>query len=182
MTNERVYNQKIDKLRSPERVKLIEVDKVVELSLEDIKPANILDVGTGSGLFAESFASKRLKVNGIDINSEMIEAVKEYVPNGEFVTAPAESIPYPDKSFDLVFLGHVLHETDNPLKAIREAKRVTKKRIVILEWPYVEEEAGPPLNHRISLERISDLAYKAGLKNIETFQLKHMVVVRIDLL
>ncbi len=181
MVNERVYNQKINKLRSPNRIKLIEIERVVELSLENIRIKNVLDVGTGSGLFAEAFASKKLQVNGIDINQEMIEAVKEIVPGGEFLTAPAESIPYPDKSFDLVFLGHVLHETDSPLKALREAKRVAKNRIVILEWPYIEEEAGPPLQHRISLEKISELSYKAGLKNIEIFQLKHMVLNRIDI-
>jgi ubiquinone/menaquinone biosynthesis C-methylase UbiE len=181
MVNERVYNQKINKLRSPERIKLLEIERVVELSLEDIKAENILDIGTGSGIFAEAFASKKLHVNGLDINREMIEAVKEFVPEGEFLTAPAESIPYPDKSFDLVFLSHVLHETNSPLKALREAKRVAKNRIVILEWPYIEEEVGPPLQHRISLEKISELAYKAGLKNIENFQLKHMVLTIIDL-
>jgi ubiquinone/menaquinone biosynthesis C-methylase UbiE len=181
MINERVYNQKIYKLRTPERIKLLEINKVVELSLANTKAENVLDIGTGSGIFAEAFTSKKLKVNGIDISQEMIEAVREFVPAGEFLTAPAESIPYPDKSFDLVFLGHVLHETDNPLKALREAKRVAKNRISILEWPYIDEEAGPPIQHRISLETISELAYKAGLKNIETFQLKHMVLTIIDL-
>lgn len=181
MVNERVYNQKLNKLRSPDRVKLIEVERVVELSLENIKPGNVLDIGTGSGLFAEAFAANGLKINGIDINSEMIEAVRDYVPEGEFLTAPAELIPYPNQSFDLVFLGFVLHETDDPLKALEEAKRVAKLRIVILEWPYKEEEFGPPLEHRISVKKIYKLAYKAELKNIETFQLNHMVLIRIDI-
>ncbi len=179
--NERVYNQKINKLRSSNRVELIEVEKVIKLSLENIKPTNVLDVGTGSGLFAETFALNGLKINGIDISPEMIEAVREYVPEGEFLTAPAESIPYPNKFFDLVFLGHVLHETDNQLKTLQEAKRVAKLRIVILEWPYIDEEIGPPLAHRLSSEKITDLIHKAGLKNIETFQLKHMVLSRIDI-
>ncbi len=180
MTNERVYNQKINKLRSPERIKLIQVERVVKLSLENINPANVLDVGTGSGLFAETFAANGLKVKGIDLNSDMIEAVREFVPEGDFLTAPAESIPFPNQFFDLVFLGHILHEADDQLKAIQEAKRVAKLRIAILEWPFIEEEAGPPLEHRISSKKISELTYKAGLKNIETIELQHMVLTRID--
>ena len=181
MINERVYNQKVNKLRSPERVKLIEVERVVKLSLENIKPVNVLDVGTGSGLFAEAFEKNGLKVAGIDISDEMIQAVKDFVEKGEFLTAPVELIPYPNHFFDLVFLGHILHEADDQLKAIQEAKRVAKLRIAILEWPYIEEESGPPLGHRISPEKISELAHKAGLINVETIKLKHMVLTRIDL-
>lgn len=181
MINERVYNQKINKLRSPDRVKLIEVERVVESTLENIKTESVLDVGTGSGLFAEAFEKNGLKVAGIDISEEMIQAVKDFVEKGEFLTAPAEKIPYPDKSFDLVFLGHVLHEADDQLRALQEAERVAKQRIAILEWPYIKEESGPPLEHRISPEKITKLANKVGLKNIETFQLKHMVLIRIDI-
>jgi len=178
--NERIYNQKIAKLRSSERVKLIEVEQVVELSLEKIKADNVLDVGTGSGLFAEAFEKKGLKVTGIDISEEMIQAVKEFIENGEFITAPAEKIPYPDKSFDLVFLGHVLHEVDDMAKVLEEAKRVARVRIAILEWPYVEEKIGPPLYHRLSKEKILGLAKQAGFTKVETLQLKHMVLFRID--
>ncbi|MFZ0454670.1 MAG: methyltransferase domain-containing protein [Ignavibacteriaceae bacterium] len=180
MVNERVYNQKISKLRSSERVKLIEVERVVRLSLEKIDSANVLDVGTGSGLFAEAFEKYGLKVAGIDISEEMIQAVKEFVEKGEFLTAPVEKIPYPDNSFDLVFLGHVLHEADDQQKALQEAVRVAKQRVAILEWPYIKEESGPPLEHRISPEKISELAQKIVIKNIETLKLDHMVLIRID--
>jgi ubiquinone/menaquinone biosynthesis C-methylase UbiE len=181
MINERVYNQKINKLRSSDRVKLIEVDRVVESSLENIKAESVLDVGTGSGLFAEAFEKKGLKVAGIDISEEMIQAVKDFVEKGEFLTAPAEKIPYPDKSFDLVFLGHVLHEANDMVKALEEAKRVAKLRIAVLEWPYLKEEIGPPFYHRLSKEKIFELAAQAGLKKIDSLQLKHMVLFRINI-
>ena len=181
MINERVYNQKISKLRSPERVKLIEVERVVKLSLENIQADNVLDVGTGSGLFAEAFEKMGLKVAGIDISEEMIKAVKDFVEKGEFLTAPVEKIPYPDNSFDLVFLGHVLHEAEDQLKALEEASRVAKQRVAILEWPYIKEESGPPFEHRISPEKIFSLAQNIGLKNIETIKLEHMVLIRMDI-
>ena len=181
MANERIYSQRINKLRSPERIKLIEVERVVESSLENIEAESVLDVGTGSGLFAEAFEKKGLNVAGIDISEEMIQAVKDFVEKGEFLTAPAEKIPYPDKSFDLVFLGHILHEADDMVKTLEEAKRVARQRIAILEWPYIKEETGPPLYHRLSKEKIFELAEQAGLKKIDSLQLKHMILFRINI-
>lgn len=50
-----VYNGNIDSLRAPQRLKKLEVERVVELSLEKLFVTKVLDVGTGSGVFAESF-------------------------------------------------------------------------------------------------------------------------------
>ena len=33
-------------------------------------------------------------------------------------------------------LGHVLHETDDPVAALVEARRAARLRVVVLEWPY----------------------------------------------
>jgi hypothetical protein len=43
----------LEKLRSPERMALLEVERVVQLTLEGCVADSILDIGTGSGLFAE---------------------------------------------------------------------------------------------------------------------------------
>ena len=48
---------------------------------------------------------------------EMIAAAQRFVPEGDFREASAEALPYPDNSFDLVFLGLLLHESDEPGKA-----------------------------------------------------------------
>ncbi len=57
-------------------------------------------------------------------------------------------------AFEVAFLGHVLHETDDPVRALSEARRVTTVRVVVLEWPYVQEEEGPPLEHRLTKKRL----------------------------
>lgn len=49
--------------------------------------------------------------------------------DGAVKLAPSEQISFPDCSFDLVFLGHVLHEADDPLTALQEARRVTRQRV-----------------------------------------------------
>jgi ubiquinone/menaquinone biosynthesis C-methylase UbiE len=167
-------------LRSPGRIEILEVERVVALCLEGIAARTVLDVGTGTGIFGEGFAAHGLHITGIDANPAMLEAAGRHVPQGWFVLAPAEALPYPNDTFDLVFLGHVLHEADNPLASLREAQRVARLRVAVLEWPYGLEEHGPPLAHRLKPEAIADLAQAAGLQKVETLSLAHMMLYRLS--
>ena len=46
------------------------------------------------------------------------------------VVGDAESLPFRDKSFDTVVLGDVLEHLDDPLRAVAEARRVARRRVV----------------------------------------------------
>ncbi|HEX2868144.1 MAG TPA: class I SAM-dependent methyltransferase [Ignavibacteriales bacterium] len=177
--NERVFNQNIEKLRSEERRERLEVKRVVDLSLDHEPVSFVLDIGTGSGLFAEEFANRGFRVFGVDPNPEMIEAAKQFVPEARFYNAQAENLPFNDSSFDVVFFGLVLHEVDDYLKALKEASRVTRKEAAILEWEYAAQEFGPPLEHRLKKEFIEELALKAGFKNVEVHKLKNLVLYKL---
>lgn len=178
--HERRFNGGIDRLRSPERISLFEVERVVKLSLENLDAKNMLDVGTGSGLFAEEFIKQGLEASGIDVSEEMLEAAQWHVPAGNFKKGLAEKIPYSDKSFDLVFLGVVLHETDDLDKAIKEAHRVSRKRVAILEWPYTVGEYGPPLGHRIEPALLDTLIKKNGFKSSEKISLNNLELYLLE--
>jgi ubiquinone/menaquinone biosynthesis C-methylase UbiE len=91
-----------------------------------------------------------------------------------------EKIPFGDKSFDLVFLGHVLHEADDMTHALTEAFRVAKVRVAVLEWPYVEEALGPPIAHRLRPGDIVAGAEKTGFLNVNNIRLKHMELYVMD--
>jgi 2-polyprenyl-3-methyl-5-hydroxy-6-metoxy-1,4-benzoquinol methylase len=67
-TNERRFRGEPDSLRSDERLALLEIDRVITLSIEGLGLERVLDVGTGTGVFAEAFAAKGLEVVGIDAN------------------------------------------------------------------------------------------------------------------
>lgn len=176
--NERVFNKEIERLRDPSRLKILEIERVVDLSndMNSFENISVLDVGTGTGVFAEAFAKRNCKVAGIDINYIMVEEAKRIVPTGNFQLGSAEKIPFDKSTFDIVFLGGVLHETDNLLQALTEARRVAKKRAVALEWPYVNSEIGPPLTHRLKSEEIIFNANQAGFKQIEMIALQHLVL------
>jgi ubiquinone/menaquinone biosynthesis C-methylase UbiE len=179
--HERRFHGDAEDLRSAERIALLEVNRVVTLSVEGLATPRVLDVGTGTGIFAEAFAAKGFAVTGIDTNIGLLQAAGRLVPAAAFKQAAAEHIPYGDGAFEVVFLGHVLHETDDPVGALREARRVTTKRVVVLEWPYVPEEQGPPIEHRLSQEAIGDMAGLAGLGHVEVLKLAHMYLYRMTI-
>jgi ubiquinone/menaquinone biosynthesis C-methylase UbiE len=174
--HERRYSAEIERLRSPERMKRLEVERVINVCLEGAVVKSVLDVGTGSGIFAEGFAEKVATVAGIDANPEMVRVSKELVPKASFQQATAESIPFADKSFDLVFLGLVLHEADDVQKALSESRRCAKRSLVVLEWPYKEEEAGPPLEHRLKSDDVVAMAKSVGFKAITIIPLKDLLL------
>jgi ubiquinone/menaquinone biosynthesis C-methylase UbiE len=171
--HERRFAESAERLRAPARLALMEVPRVVSLSLEKIRADRVLDVGTGTGVFAEAFAERGLEVIGIDPRPELLIVARRHSP-GVFQEGVAEKLPFEDKSFDLVFLGHVLHETDDREAALHEARRVARVRVAILEWPFIEEEQGPPLAHRVSPADVVAASQRAGYSSVERLTLAHM--------
>jgi SAM-dependent methyltransferase len=72
--HERRFHADIARLRSPERLARLEVNRVVELITKDTNIRRVLDVGTGNGVFAEAFAHAGLDVKRLDANPEMLAA------------------------------------------------------------------------------------------------------------
>jgi len=65
---ERRYKAAIERLLSPERVAMLEVEQLVDLGLEGIHIKSVLDAGMGNGIFTEHFAQKQISVSGVDPN------------------------------------------------------------------------------------------------------------------
>jgi ubiquinone/menaquinone biosynthesis C-methylase UbiE len=177
--HERRFRGGAEDLRSPERVALLQVATVVRLSLEGAAIRSVLDAGTGTGIFAEAFAAQSLRVTGVDANDQLLREARAAVQGVDFQKALLEELPFAERSFDLVFLGHVLHEADDPLQALREARRIARVRVAVLEWPYRQEQHGPPLRHRLPADRILDLANTTGYSSVERLPLAHMELFRL---
>ncbi len=178
--HEKRFEGDIARLRSPERVERLEVERVVDLCLMTDQIDSVLDVGTGTGLFAEAFSKHGLAVSGVDVNPEMLTALRSFVPNGDFRVATAEALPHPDGSFDLVFIGLVLHETDDPLKALQEARRISRQRVCILEWPYRDQLFGPPLADRLNPADLVGLFQKTGFRKWKATELANTVLYSLE--
>jgi len=179
--HEKQFDGAVERLRAPERVERLEVARVVDLCLQGGDFKTVLDVGIGSGLFAEAFSQRGLAVTGVDINPQMLTAARQFVPQGDFREAAAEALPYLETSFDMVFMGLLLYESDEPLKALQEARRVACQEVCILEWPFLEGEFGPPLAHRLKPVDIAEMARQAGFVKFESISLSHLAFYRLTL-
>jgi len=105
------------------RYREIQFDKYgVALSFFDIVDGDILDVGCGTGLLGD-FLEKRIK--GIDISSGMLEMAKGRI---DYIQGDARNLPYEDSSFDFVFSFTVLQNIRGYEKALKEIRRVMRKR------------------------------------------------------
>jgi ubiquinone/menaquinone biosynthesis C-methylase UbiE len=92
----------------------------------------VLDIGCGSMLFLKSIADiKAIKPTGIDV----IDINKTDLP---FYRYDGQHVPFDNGSFDTVLICLVLHHIPyaNQATVIKEALRVTKKRLIIVEEVY----------------------------------------------
>jgi len=179
MSEDKVFHN-VERLRDPERLALLGIDRVVALCLQDLEIRTVLDIGTGSGVFAEAFARLGYEVTGIDVQETMIEAAGKIVPGARFELASAEDLPFADRSFDVCFMGLFLHEASRPLRALQEAQRVCVRRTAALEWPYAVQAIGPPLEHRIEAETVLRLATVSGFSGARTVRLEHHVLCLLE--
>jgi ubiquinone/menaquinone biosynthesis C-methylase UbiE len=179
--HERRFSGDINRLRSPARREMLEVDRVVNFCLEGMEIQNMLDVGTGSGLFAEAFTDRGIRTNGIDVNIDMAATAKMFIPQGEFIVSTAEGMPFVHSSFDLVFMALVWHETDDLFRTLQEAKRLAIKQVAILEWTYLEGTAGPPMADRINPERAASYIETVGFSGVELMPLANTVLYRLNI-
>jgi ubiquinone/menaquinone biosynthesis C-methylase UbiE len=104
------------------------------LTLDFTKNKKVLDVGCGNGDDCNFFARYAGKVVGVDCKqSPKWKVLKRN--NLRFSKGNAEKLAFPNSCFDIVFSKDVLHHTKNPMLAIKEMKRVVKKKgtVIIIE-------------------------------------------------
>jgi ubiquinone/menaquinone biosynthesis C-methylase UbiE/glycosyltransferase involved in cell wall biosynthesis len=87
--------------------------------------SRVLDVGCNSGDFLKMLKDhKECSVIGIDVSENVLALAKD--KGLEVLKADAEALPFEDASFDVVVLREVLMHLHDPVKALREIKRVLK--------------------------------------------------------
>jgi len=91
----------------------------------------LIDVGDTSGILFQAMQKDGLSVN---INPDVVEAIRKSGIKAE--VGDAEKLRYPDKSFDYAFCFQCLEHLKNPLRALDELARITKRRVFI-SIPYV---------------------------------------------
>jgi len=83
----------------------------------------IVDIGCG-----DAYLWKRFNVYGHE-NVTLVD-IDSY-PHPNFVRADAHNLPFEDKTFDIALLCEILEHVRDPVQVLKEAKRVTKEKILI---------------------------------------------------
>lgn len=85
----------------------------------------VLEVGCGTGHWLRVLADAGCTVSGLDRSTEMLRIARK-TTKGDIRHGKAEALPWPDQSFDAVFIVNALHHFEDPGLAIREAARVLR--------------------------------------------------------
>lgn len=104
--------------------------KIIVKELKVTIEALVLDTSCQDGGFLDVLLknnpNKNLKVYGVDINQNDIEKAKGLIPKGIFEITDNVSLPFPDKTFDVVISSLTLHHMSDPINSIKEMGRVVK--------------------------------------------------------
>ncbi|MFQ5474232.1 MAG: class I SAM-dependent methyltransferase [Candidatus Nanoarchaeia archaeon] len=115
--------QGYDSLHKEEQLKKLEI---IKEHINITKDTLLLDVGCGSGISTEFWDCD---ATGIDPSHGLIEFNKEKKTK-KYLGGKAESLPFLEKSFDVVISITAIHNFDNFRKGIDEMKRVGKEVFV----------------------------------------------------
>lgn len=120
-----------------------------------ISGIKVLNICCGSGMDAEFLTQRGAKVTVLDISHGAIQRTLERGKRFGFrvlsTVGDAEHLPFPDESFDMVFVHDGLHHLPLPQSGIREMARVSRRAVLITE----------PAN-----AAVTNLAVKLGLAEV----------------
>ncbi len=108
---------------------------------------SVLEIGGGLGTDLSQFARYGAKVTDVDLSAGHLGHARENFAlrglAGEFVHHDAETLPFADGTFDVVYSNGVIHHTPNTQQVVQEIYRVLKpggKAIIMLyaehSWHY----------------------------------------------
>ena len=121
----------VERFKSSEEY--VETKKIIsDFSLFPTK--KILDIGSGNGISAVSFALEGNDVTAVEpdksetVGSEAIKKLKEHyrLSNLSVIDSFGENLPFENCSFDLIYIRQAMHHANDLKKFISEAARVLK--------------------------------------------------------
>src|SRR5271163_2855691 len=96
----------------------------------------VLDLACGPGLVTSAAAERRALPVGLDFSSAMVALARADHPGIRFEEGDAEVLPFADETFDAVVANFGIHHVPDPIRALREARRVLRPggRVAFTSW------------------------------------------------
>lgn len=156
---------------NPIRRKFIQKPEKVAERLKIESGMNVVEIGPGKGSYTKEIAKKILpdgKVYAIDIQDSIINRLKKRIENENIsniilMVHDAYNLPFEEESIDRVFAIACLPEIRDPIRVLKELKRIIKQDGII---SLCEIFLDPDYPFRRTEKK---WANKAGLKYLEDF-------------
>lgn len=132
-SEQEAFWSKVTRRRSPSHPAVIAFAAAKLRLLRSVIPGEgltMLEVGAGNGYLSRCFA-EAFDLTALDFAQNMLD--QNPLPAARKVVGRAEALPFPERSFDVVFCGNLLHHLEEPIVAVREMARVTRRYVALLE-------------------------------------------------
>lgn len=98
--------------------------------------SSVADVGAGTGALTTELIARGLRVSAADPSPQFVDALHTRLPEIDAQVAPAEQLPWPDKSFDAALAQLVVAFMSDAPAGVREMRRVVKPggTIAVCMW------------------------------------------------
>jgi len=132
-----------------------------------------LDIGCAEGQYVISMAKNGCFSIGIDISLPKVKRAKERnIEKTKFLLADAEDLPFKANSFDSVLMTELLEHLPYPLRALSEAKRVSKKWILLSVPLFESEYAHYKQFQEVGLGHLRDYTPKLIYNQLDSLNLR----------
>lgn len=167
---------KLEKLNDPGRFDTLKPDVMWD-ALDCSSPGVVVEIGAGTGMFAERFAefAPAAVVYAVDLEQTMIDWMRDNRPlvaDGRIVPVLAEEtrVPLDGGIADAVFMINLHHELAEPDQTYAEAFRLLKPggRLLAVDWAPTDTPRGPSQAVRVSVKQAERVARGAGFSEIES--------------
>lgn len=103
------------------------LSRVSELAAAE-RPRRVLEVGCGEGIVLAALAARLpgTRFDGLELDEPTLAQARARCPGARLVRGDACELPFEDRSFDLVVCLEVLEHLPEPVRALRELRRVTR--------------------------------------------------------
>jgi SAM-dependent methyltransferase len=168
MSYEKFDVTKLERLNDPARLERIP-PMALWSALGDPTVETIVEIGAGTGVYAEQFARicPGAVVYAADIEPSMVDYMNTHRGSVVPLLAEETSVPLPDGEAGAVVMINLHHELVDPAATYREAWRLLRPGGIVLVTDWAPGgEAGPPQEIRADAERIGDILAAAGFGSI----------------
>ena len=105
------------------------IEKLKNIKKELSRNIKILDAGCGDGVITSYIASickENDEIIGVDLNQIRLKRAEKNCPNANFVLGNITKLGFPNNSFDIIVLHHVIEHIPDDENVLKECYRVLK--------------------------------------------------------